>query len=47
MAEAKAHVAIARSDTDEARRLLGLAVARFEAAGQPLDVARCRELMAS
>jgi tetratricopeptide (TPR) repeat protein len=45
--EAEAHVAIATGDTESAARLLDRAAARFEAAGQPLDARRCRELAAS
>jgi hypothetical protein len=44
VAEAKAHIAIATAEPDEARQLLSLAITRFDAAGQPLDATRCREL---
>jgi hypothetical protein len=40
--EAKAHVALALGDSDGARRLFGEAAQTFDAAGQPLDAARCR-----
>jgi DNA-binding SARP family transcriptional activator/tetratricopeptide (TPR) repeat protein len=45
IAEASAHVAIAEGDPGQAGHLLADAVAQFERAGQPLDVARCRELL--
>jgi tetratricopeptide (TPR) repeat protein len=41
-AEAKAHVAAASGDGDEARRLFSTATERFTTAGQPLDAERCR-----
>jgi tetratricopeptide (TPR) repeat protein len=47
VAEAEAHVAIATGDTETAVKLLNHAATRFEAAGQPLDAARCRELAGS
>jgi hypothetical protein len=41
-AEARAHVAAAGGDVDEARRLFASATDRFTTAGQPLDAERCR-----
>ncbi len=46
-AEAKAHVAAANGDLDEARRLISAATDRFTTAGQPLDAERCRLQAAS
>jgi DNA-binding winged helix-turn-helix (wHTH) protein/tetratricopeptide (TPR) repeat protein len=43
VAEARAALARAEGDEAEADRLLGRAVALFEAAGQPLDAERCAE----
>jgi hypothetical protein len=40
--EARAHLADAEGDTTAAGRLLVDAAALFEAAGQPLDAARCQ-----
>lgn len=45
--EAAAVVARCEGDDERARALLERAVAGFEAAGQPLDVARCREALAA
>lgn len=45
--EAAAAVALQEGDRREARRLVERALAGFEAAGQPLDVARCREVLAT
>jgi tetratricopeptide (TPR) repeat protein len=39
--EAKAHLAAARGDADEAASLLAEAAILFDGAGQPLDAARC------
>lgn len=41
VAEARAHVAIARGEQDEFTRWIGSAAEMFAAAGQPLDAARC------
>ena len=45
--EAAAVVAMREGDPVEARRLVERALAGFEAAGQPLDVGRCREILAT
>jgi hypothetical protein len=45
--EAAAAIARAEGDAASSRRLLERAVVGFEAADQPLDVARCRETMAA
>jgi hypothetical protein len=47
LAEARAHLAAAEGDHAAAARLLDVAVARFDAAGQPLDAARCRTPIAA
>ena len=39
--DAKAHVALAQEDSEGAVRLFGEAAQAFDAAGQPLDAARC------
>jgi tetratricopeptide (TPR) repeat protein len=39
--EAKAHMALARGETDDALTLIAEAAELFERAGQPLDAARC------
>ncbi|MEP6665015.1 MAG: AAA family ATPase [Nocardioidaceae bacterium] len=41
VAEARAHVAVARGEQHEFARWIGTAAELFAAAGQPLDVARC------
>jgi tetratricopeptide (TPR) repeat protein len=41
-AEARAHVAAASEELDEARRLISVAADGFTTAGQPLDAERCR-----
>jgi len=46
-AEAKAHVAVAAGDVEDARRLIATAVQGFTTAGQPLDVERCRSQAAA
>ena len=46
-AEAKAHVAVAAGDLEDARRLIATAVQGFTAAGQPLDAERCRSQAAA
>jgi DNA-binding SARP family transcriptional activator/tetratricopeptide (TPR) repeat protein len=46
-AEARAHVAVATGDLDEARHQIATAVERFTTAGQPLDAARCRRQAAA
>ena len=47
VAEAHAHLAVARGETEEFTRWIQSAVALFTAAGQRLDAARCSELAAS
>jgi tetratricopeptide (TPR) repeat protein len=42
LAEARAYLAHAEGDEDAAVQLRAVAAARFDAAGQPLDAARCR-----
>jgi tetratricopeptide (TPR) repeat protein len=42
VSEARAHLALAEGDHEQADLLLQEAVAGFEGAGQPVDVARCR-----
>ncbi|QSB15219.1 AAA family ATPase [Natronosporangium hydrolyticum] len=43
VSEARAHLAAATGEADEAARLLAEAADGFEAAGQPRDAARCRD----
>jgi hypothetical protein len=43
VAEAKAALARAQGDDEEAERLLAEAAAMFDIAGQPLDAERCAE----
>ncbi len=43
VAEARAHLSLARGEHAEAMRSIDAAVARFNASGQPLDAARCAE----
>jgi tetratricopeptide (TPR) repeat protein len=45
IAEATAHLAAAEGDGDRARALLTAAAERFDHAGQPLDVERCRRTL--
>ena len=45
--EARAHLAAAEDRTGEAQRLRVEAAALFDAAGQPLDAARCRSWVAA
>jgi len=41
VAEARAHLAMARGDLAESARCIDAAISKFTAAGQPLDAARC------
>ena len=45
--EAEGRVALAEGDPGRGAELLDLAARRFERAGQPLDVQRCRQRLAA